>query len=213
MKKYVAIFLLVLLCFSMTSCQISELVYYSISGEILDPVEGFSRSDEGNGFIYKGNKYILVNEINGDCDIVLPDEYIRLGGRCNWPFFPNYYYYARDDESPDYLLGGLGRGSFVYLREDLYKNGIIYTIADGSIDFEQYSAFIPADKIADRQDAIERCDKSARISFHIKNLPEITATKTIYLIDGDWYTADAGGVYRLSSEFVAELESFGILNY
>ena len=204
MKKLLAIIVLVFLCFSLTSCEVVELLKYTITGELIDPVDGFSYGEENGTFIYKGNKYVCVWEINNDCRMTMQGDYIFLGMRSNWPLFPATQYFAHSVDNPNFIMDGHGRN--VYLREDLYHNDIVYVLNDTSFEFKFESAFVITDKINyDHNEASERCTKSAVVNFYMKDIPEIKVMKKIYLIDNVWYCVEYDVAYQLSDEFVAKL--------
>ena len=214
MKKILTIVIFILFCFSLTSCSAIQALKYAISGNIIDPADGFSRGEEGT-LIYQNNKYILVQELYGDCEIDITKDDILLGQSSNFPFFPNSYYYINTDENPSFIMGGTSSamiGSFVYLREDLYNAGIVYEIND-SFEFEFTSAFIKTDKADyDHHIAREKYTKSAIVDFYVKDIPIITARKRIYLIDNVWYCVEVDVAYQLSDEFVCKLTEAGIIN-
>ena len=133
MKRLLAILVLILLCFSLTSCQVIKLLNYGITGELMEPIEGFSYGEEKGTFIYKGIKYIDVREINGDCRIATPWDYVLLGMRSNWPLFPATQYLAPPTDDPSFITNG--HGTAVYLREDLYHSEIMYVLNDTSFEF------------------------------------------------------------------------------
>ncbi len=204
MKRLLVISILVLFCLSLTSCQIIDLLSYSISGELIDPVESFSDGEENGTFIYKGNKYVYVRELNGDCRMDVPWDYILLGMRSNWPFFPNTQYLAPPVDDPSFITGA--NGTFVYLREDLYHNDIIYVLNDTSFEFKFESVFVLTDEIDyDHHEASERCTRGAVVNFYMKDIPEIKVMKNIYLIDNVWYCVEYDVAYQLSDEFIAKL--------
>ena len=215
MKKILKIVILILFCFSLTSCSAIEALKYSISGDIIDPADGFSRGEEEGALIYQNNKYILIQEINGNCEMDITKEDILLGQSSNFPFFPNSYYYINTDKNPSFIMGGTNSfmiGSFVYLREDLYNAGIVYEIND-SFEFEFASAFIKTDKVDyDHHIAREKYTKFAIVDFYVKDIPIITAHKRIYLIDNTWYCVEVDVAYELSDEFVRKLIEEGIIN-
>ncbi len=215
MKKILTIFIFILFCFSLTSCSAIEALKYSISGDIIDPADGFSRGEEDT-LIYQNNKYILVQELNGDCEIDITKEDILLGQTSNFPFFPNSYYYVKTDENPSFIMGGTypaTQGTFVYLREDLYSDTIVCVLNGGSFEFEFTSAFIKTDKADyDHHIAREKYTKSAIVDFCVKDIPIITARKSIYLIDNVWYCVEVDVAYELSDEFVCKLIEEGIIN-
>lgn len=217
MKKALSIILLILFCLPLTSCADAFIALrYTITGDIIDPVDGFSRGEEEDTLIYKGNKYILVKELNGNCDIDRTDEYILLGQSSNFPLFPNSSYYVNTDDNPSFIIGGTAsamRGSFVYMREDLYNAGIVYVIDGSSFEFEFSSAFIKTDKV-EHSDHIKRnkYKESLKIDFYVKDFPEIAASMWLYLIDDVWYCVEIDEAYQLSDDFVSKLKEKGIIN-
>lgn len=216
MKKTLTIVIFILFCFSLTSCSAIEALKYSISGNIIDPADGFSRGEEEGILIYQNNKYILVQELSGDCEINITKEDILLGQTSNFPFFPNSYYYVKTDENPSFIMGGTAfamQGTFVYWREDLYSDTIVYVLNSSSFEFEFKSAFIKTDKVNyDHHIAREKYTKSAIVDFYVKDIPIITARKRIYLIDNTWYCVEVDVAYQLSDEFVCKLTESGIIN-
>ena len=211
MKRLLAILVLILLCFSLTSCQVIKLLKHSITGELIDPVDGFSYGEEKGTFIYKGIKYVDVREINGDCRIATPWDYVLLGMRSNWPLFPATQYLVPPTDDPSFITNGYGTA--VYLREDLYHSEIVYVLNDTSFEFKFEEAFVKTDKIDyDHHEASERCTKSAVVNFYMKDIPEIKVMKKIYLIDNVWYCVEYDVAYQLSDEFVTKLIEEKIIN-
>lgn len=213
MKKLLTIVILISFCFSLTSCSLIEAIKYTVSGDIIDPAEGFSRGEEDGVLVYQDNKYILVQDINGDCEIDITEEDILLGQTSNFPFFPNSFYHVNPDENPSFIMGGTSYlGTFVYLREDLYNASVVYQIND-SLEFEFSSAFIETDKVNyDRHIAREKYTKSAIVDFYVKDIPRIFVRKKIFLIDGIWYQVEVDIAYQLSDEFVSRLIEEGIID-
>ena len=199
--------------FSLTSCSLIEAIKYTVSGDIIDPAEGFSRGEEDGVLVYQDNKYILVQDINGDCEIDITEEDILLGQTSNFPFFPNSFYHVNPDENPSFIMGGTSYlGTFVYLREDLYNAGVVYQIND-SLEFEFSSAFIETDKKDyDRHIAQKKSTKYAVVDFYVKGVPTILARKTFHMIDDVWYCVEVDVAYQLSDEFVSRLIEEGIIN-
>ena len=208
------IVILTLFCFSLVSCSAIEALKYSISGDIIDPADNFSRGEEGT-LIYNNNKYILVQELNGDCEIDITQDDILLGQTSRFPFFPNSYFYVNPDENPSFIMGGTSAGmigSFVYLREDLYNAGFVYETND-SFEFEFTSAFMITDKVDyDHHITREKYTRQAKVDFYVKDIPTIRACKRIYLIDNTWYCVEVDVAYQLSDEFVYQLTEEGIIN-
>ena len=217
MKRIFTMSLFILFCFLLTSCATIEAIKYSISGDIIDPVDGFSSGEEKGTLIYKENKYICVQEIGGDCGIDITEEDILLGYSSNFPFFQDSYYYVNAEENPTFIMGGTSSdmlGTFVYLREDLYSDGIVYVLNDSSFEFEFSTAFIKTDKVDyDVHVAKNKYTKVEAVDFYIKGIPIITVNKRIYLIDNTWYCVKADAAYQLSDELVSKLIEKGIINY
>jgi hypothetical protein len=215
MKKILVIVILTLFCFSLVSCSVIEALKDSISGDIIDPADNFSRGAEKGTLIYKNNNYILVQELGGYCEIDITQDDILLGQTSNFPFFPNSYYYVNPGENPSFIMGGTSAGvigSFVYLREDLYNAGVVYEIND-SFEFEFTSAFMITDKVDyDHHITREKYTRQAKVDFYVKDIPTILACKRIYLIDNTWYCVEVDVAYQLSDEFVYQLTEEGIIN-
>lgn len=216
MKKIITVFLLILMCFSLTSCAVVDAfdaLKYSISGEIIDPVDGFSIGEEKGVLIYKENKYILVEEINGDCECDIADEDILLGQSSNFPFFPNYSYYASGDELPLFIMGGPRyTATFVYLREDIYNNDLVYVLQNTNYEFEMSSAFIKTDKVDyDNHIMKDKFTKAVLLEFVMKDISRIKVVRRIYLIDNIWYCVEQDASYELSDEFVHKLIKSGVI--
>ncbi len=210
MKKRLSIVLLIALCFLLTSCGVVKALKYTISGDVMDPVDGFSLGEGEGTLVYKDNKYILVHEISGDCDIDVTQEDILLGRRSNFPFFPDFYYHTSTDENPSFIMyGSLDIGRGVYLREDLYHNGVIYVLNDSSFEFDFTSAFVKTDRVNNDDLTGGACTKFATVDFYMKEIPIIRASKRIQLIDGVWYCVDIDVAYQLSDEFVCRLMEEG----
>ena len=215
MKKILVMVILTLFCFSLVSCSAIETIKYSISGDIIDPADNFSRGAEKGTLIYKNNNYIWVQELGGYCEIDITQDDILLGQTSNFPFFPDSYYYVNPDENPSFIMSGTSAamiGTSVYLREDLYNAGVVYEIND-SFEFEFTSAFMITDKVDyDHHITREKYTRQANVDFYVKDIPTILACKRIYLIDNTWYCVEFDVAYQLSDEFVYQLTEEGIIN-
>ena len=55
MKKCVLIIALFLICANLFSCSVVNALSYSISGDIIDPVEDFSFGEDKGTFVFGGN--------------------------------------------------------------------------------------------------------------------------------------------------------------
>ena len=212
MKKLFLMIIIILFCFSLTSCAAIKATKYSISGDIIDPVDGFYRDGE-DMLIYDDSKYIVLQEIDGDCEIEITEKYILLGQRSNYPFFPNTKYHINIDENPTFITGSVSYyGTGVYLREDIYNDSMIYVLNDSSFEFELAQSFIETDKV-DYDDHVskQKYTQVVILEFYMKEIPTIMAKKWIYQIDDDWYCFDNNVAYQLSDEFVDKLTDEGII--
>lgn len=201
---------------SISSCEVIEELRYSISGDIIDPVDGFSRDKKNNALIYKENKYFLVQEINGDCKIDITEDDILLGRTSNFPFFPDHVYHISSEENPSFIVGSSAsfiEGTYVFLREDIYSKSIVYALNGSSYEFEFTSAFVKTNKV-DYGLHIEsfRYTEKAKVDFYMKETPIIRASKQIYLIEDTWYCVESDVAYQLSDEFVLKLREEGTIN-
>ena len=214
MKRILSAAIFILLCFSLTSCSAIEALQYSISGEIIDPIDGFSRGEEKGTMVYKDTKYICLQETSGDCRIEVTKEHILFGYTSNFPFFPNSAYYASTDENPDYIMGGNSwTGTFVYLREDLYNKGVVYVLENSSYEFAFESAFVKTDKVNyNKHVEREKYKKIKVVDFYLKGAPDVKAFKRIFLIDEAWYCIETDVAYQLSDELVSQLKEQGKLS-
>ena len=216
MKRIVVMAFAVLFCLSLTSCSVVNELKYAVSGDIVEPVEGFSRGEEKGTLIYKGNTYILASEINGSCDIDITKEDILLGYTSNFPFFSYSYYYARTDENPSFIVGGTNSykiGTFVYLREDISSRDIVYVFNDSSFEFSFSSAFVKTDEVDyDVYIPKKKYTKVAKVEFYMKEIPSIVVCKQIYMIDDTWYCVEVDAAYQLSEEFVRALTENGTIH-
>ena len=200
MKRILTLIVCILMLFSLTSCSLIKKYKYSTH----DAVEGFSIDGDGV-LVYNDIKYYLVEETNGDCNVDIQGESIDLGWVSNFPF-PGFHFYTSTDEHPEFITGG--HGSVAYLRADIYDNGIIYALEDDTFEFEFSSEFIKTDKVNHKNHVKKnKYTRKETITFYIKDIPEIKASKTIYLIDNVWYSIDKGAKigYQLSDELVSKL--------
>ena len=74
MKRFILIVTLFLVCINLFSCSAFNDLSYSISGDIIDPVEDFSRGKDKGVFVYDGNNYILIDEVSGNFDFDIVEE-------------------------------------------------------------------------------------------------------------------------------------------
>lgn len=210
MKRIFTAVILLSLCFSLVSCGMARELKRAISGELIEPVKGFSNGDEDGTLVYNGNKYVIIKETNGDCEIELTSEDVLLGRASNFPFFTDTYYYASHDDSPRFIIGHISGafGTFVFLREDLYNGGIVYALEDGSFEFEFSSAFTETDEINYKKYVSKKkYTRAETVRFYVKDTPEIKSLKNIYLINGVWYSIDKGAknAYKLFDDLVKNL--------
>ena len=208
MKRILTLIVCILMLFSLTSCAAIKALKYSISGDIVDPVEDFSFGDEDGTLIYRDNKYISVDEIKGEGTVDDNGDYIMLGYTTFFPFFPGSQFHTNSDENPKYILSSPG---YIYLREDLYNCGLVYVLEDGSFEFEFSDAFFETDEV-DWDDHVPKTNptytKWDTLTFRMKYVPEVIVKRKVYLINGTWYAFDEYGdhAYLMCDELVNLLE-------
>ncbi len=212
MKKLLLVVTVLFLCVNLSSCGIWEELSYAISGEILEPVDGFSRGSENGTLIFCGNKYILIDEFNGDFQFYITKEDILLGLSSNFPFFPASSYYATTKENPDYIAGGntVGFASFVFLREDLHQSRL-YVLENTDCEFDFSSDFIATKAVSYERHVKRGRNESIELHFSVKDCPRLTAKINIYKIRGKWYYIEHDGAYALSEDFLSALTENGLL--
>ncbi len=212
MKKLVLIVTVLFLCVNLSSCGIWEELSYAISGEILEPVDGFSRGSENGTLIFCGNKYILIDELNGDFQFYITKEDILLGLSSNFIFFPPSSYYATTKENPDYIAGGntVGFASFVFLREDLHQSRL-YVLEHTDCEFDFSSAFVETKAVSYERHVKRGRNESTELCFSVKDYPRLTAKINIYKIREKWYYIEQDGAYALSEDFLSALKENGCL--
>ena len=102
--------------------------------------------------------------------------------------------------------------TFVYLKEDIHNNDLVYVLQNTTYEFEISSAFIKTDKVDyDNHIMKDKFTKVVRVEFVMKDIPRIRAVRRIYLIDNVWYCVEQDVSYELSDEFVSELIKSGVI--
>ena len=209
MRKILWIVVLLCVCINLISC---GALYHSITGEIIDPVGDFSRANDGT-LLYDGNHYVLIEEFNGDFQFDITEEDVLLGRTSNFPFFPDYWYYANANEKADYIAGGNGsEGHFVFLREDLYPSPLSYVLQDTSFEFDFSSAFIKTEEVS--YEVLQKSEEydGAFIYFYVKDYPRLTVKLAINKINEKWYLIDPEESFMLSEDFLNALTENGCLS-
>ena len=210
MKKLICLLLvMVFLCLNLSSCDAWDALRYAISGDIVEPIDGFSRGSKKNTLILHENKYILFEELNGEFRIDKTKEHIRLGQQSNFPFFPNSGFYATDTTDPLYI--GVGSGftiTCVYLKEGAFPSPMRYTLEGTEYSFDFASAFVKTNEVNYNRDIVNNELPYKRIKIHIVDYPELKAEIGVYRLNGTWYFTNASKtveVYKLSEDFANTL--------
>ena len=206
MKKLVLIVVLLFVCINLVSCEIFDLLSYSISGDIMDPVDGFSRGSEDGVLVFGENEYILIEELNGDFSFFVSEDDLLLGQRCNFPFFPSAKFYANTEENADYIAYGNYVLTSVFLRKDLYKTPLYYVLQDTDYEFDFSTAFIKTEDVSYEKD-IEGKESlySEIISIYLKDYPRLVAEVRIYKINEKWYFIEYDKSFLVSEAFLSAL--------
>ena len=111
MKRVILFMTVLVLGLNLISCSALRALSYSISGDIIDPMGDFSYGSEDGKLFFGGCNYILLDELAGEFEIDITDDDLFLGQTSNFPFFPNFGYYANAAENADYILGGAISGN------------------------------------------------------------------------------------------------------
>ena len=206
MKKIALITIILLLSITLFSCKAFNA---TVSGDIINPVNGFSRGNDDDTLVLGENKYILIDEIGGNFEFDITDDDVFLGETSNFPFFPNFSYYANENINAEYIASGSSSNKIatvVFLREDLYQAPICYVLQDTDFEFVFSDAFIETKEVSYKTH-VERKKYSdtAIINFYIKEYPRLTASMWIYKIDDKWYSIKPNEAFALSENFVKEL--------
>lgn len=214
MKKIVLAAILSLVCKILVSCSVFNALSYSISGDIIDPVGDFSRGSDKGVFVYDGNNYILIDEVSGNFDFDIVEEDILLGQTSNWPFFPNFCYYANAIEKPEYIASGsasTNRMACVYLREDLYRSPLCYVLQGTNYEFDFSSAFVATEEVSYETHLEGKEYRGTRLNFYVKDYPRLTVSLRICKINKKWYYIEHDKAFALSEAFLNVLVENNLL--
>lgn len=214
MKKIVLIVTLFLICIGLLASGAVSALVYSISGAIIDPVEDFSRGNDKGTLIFGGDHYILIEDFYGEFDFNVTEEDLLLGEVSNFPFFPNFGYYANAAENAEYIASGSrsnGIMTGVYLREDLYQSPLRYVLQDTDHEFDFSSAFIKTEDVSYKEHIEGKEYHSTDIHFYVKNYPRLTVELRIFKINEKWYCVEPDEAFALSEAFLKVLEENDLL--
>lgn len=213
MKKLVLIATVLFVCINLCSCWALSALSYTISGDIIEPVDGFSRGGDKGTLVFDEKNYILIDEFNGNFHFDLTKEDVLLGQTSNFPFFPNSKYYANAVENADYIAGtnSYPFASFVYLREDLYQSPLCYVLQDTDHEFDFSSAFIKTEEVSYKTHIEGKENYDTRIRFCVKDYPRLTVSLRICKIDEKWYYVEQEEAFVLSETFLSVLVENGLL--
>ena len=214
MKKIVLVVILFLVCTNLVSCSVFNALSYSISGDIIDPVGDFSRGSDKGVFVYDGNNYILIDEVSGNFEFDIVEEDILLGQTSNWPFFPNFSYYANAIEKPDYIASGSASTNImacVYLREDLYRSPLCYVLQGTNYEFDFSSAFVATEEVSYETHLEGKEYYGTRLNFYVKDYPRLTVSLSICKINEIWYYIEQDEAFALSEDFLNVLVENNLL--
>lgn len=202
MKKSLCVIFSLILLLSLPSCA-SINPFASDMGDL--------SFDEDGVLLYHGNRYYQADD-RFYVRTELIDAAIELGYSSNFPFFPNFYYYALEEETPLFIWGT--GGYTLYVREDYDLYGAIYCVEDTDIEIALCDAMT---KFSLNYETTTSDDISRYrdMTFHLKEEPRIYVFvagpyrhKKEY---GCWYFMCGGQAWRLSDALVAQLEANGIL--
>ena len=205
MKKFVLLLAIILICSNLVSCEVFTALSYTISGEVYEPVGDFSR-DGDNAFIWGGKRYVVISEVVGEFSIDITEEDVYLGQTSNFPFFPNFGYYANAVENADYIMSGSMSGNqatCVYLREDLYHTPLLYMLQDTEYEFDFASAFIRTEDVSYEKDIEPHKEYHASILyFYVKDYPRLMVELVVRELNNKWYYIKHDEAFELSEDFL-----------
>lgn len=208
MKKLVLMVILLLVCTNLASCNFFDALSYSISGDIINPVGDFSRGDDKGTFVYGEKNYILIDEVAGNFEFDIVEEDIFLGRTSNWPFFPDFGYYANAEENADYIASGSmsnGKMTCVYLREDLCGSSLCYVLQGANYEFDFSSAFVTTEEVSYETHIEGKNFYGTRLNFYVKDYPRLTVSLGICKINEKWYYVEQDEAFSLSEDFLNAL--------
>jgi hypothetical protein len=211
MKRFVLIVTLFLVCINLFSCSVFNALSYSISGDIIDPVGDFSRGNDKGKFVFGGNNYILIEEFNGNFNFNITEEDLLLGQTSNFPFFPNFYYYANAAENAEYIASGNVIMTCVYLREDLYQAPLCYVLQDTDYEFDFSSAFIKTEDVSYKKHLEGKAYHGRNLYFYVKDYPRLIVELRICKINEKWYYIEYDEAFALSEAFLNVLVENNLL--
>lgn len=211
MRKFVLIATILLICINLISCSAFTALSYTISGDIIDPVDGFSFGDDKGTLVLDGNNYISIEEFNGDFNFNITEEDVLLGQTSNFPFFPNFFYYANAAENAEYIASGNVIMTCVYLREDLYQEPLCYVLQDIDYEFDFSSAFIKTEDVSYKKHLEGKEYHGTILYFYVKDYPRLIVELRICKINEKWYYVESDVAYELSQSFLSVLEENDLL--
>ncbi len=214
MKKIGLLVILFLVCIHLFSCSAFQALSYSISGDIIDPVEGFSRGEDKGTLLFGGNTYILIEEVNGEFSFPVTEEDLLLGETSNFPFFPNFGFYANAAENADYIASGSRSNDImtcVYIREDLYQEPFCYVLQDTEYAFDFSSAFIKTEDVSYKKHLEGKAYHGTTLYFYVKDYPRLIVELRICKINEKWYYIEYDEAFALSEEFLNVLVEKNLL--
>ena len=101
--------------------------------------------------------------------------------------------------------------TFVYLREDLYTDPLLYVLQNTDYEFDFSSAFKGTDEVSFKKDIKGQDRRDAKLKFYVKGFPELVASVTVYEINGKWYYVDNDEAFALSESFLGAVTQSGLL--
>ncbi len=181
--------IIVVLCFSMTSCS-----FFEIDCDKYGTVD-YVVEDETTAYVYQNNKYYAnymfdVTRVEGIRD----EEDVEIG--CD--AFSTFYSYTEDH--PIYMYCS-SKGLIVLFRED-YDYRSDHFIIEGTDSIFLFSEAI-ANQPSVQYDGFKTYPTKTSVRIYSETYPKIRANILIFLEDGKWYALfDGIDAYLLSDEFV-----------
>lgn len=203
MKRIIAIFLAIFLCFALCSC-----------ADISNPGK-LSTNFDVSKLTYNGRTYISYRHYPFDKNKYLVDwksedrvEIARIPNGLFYILGAVIIYTGNDTENPDYIT--CSRGYDLYVREDIILNDdseLCVSETDEPIYFsisDVTTGNVIAEELEDQYDFEELCDFYASCV----DCPDLRLSITIYELDGKIYLQDAfdSDYYEVTKEFEEDLD-------
>ena len=207
MKRIIAIFLAISLCFALSACA------------ALPSLTKITYSDDFTEMYYNGHTYINYNNYNGKYRVDMDnEEMVHIATVPYGMFFvlgAVTKYYGNDAENPDFIANL--RTIDFFVREDvIFDHSLMLSINDAEAPFlfsiaDVTTGEVIANEFEDQFEFEELCNFYATFADY----PSVRLWITISEYDGRLYLQDVftSDYYAITNEFKEDLYRFGINDF